>query len=110
MNPNVTNTVPATQEEGALRIVPEQQQSSPDVTHSAATTVYRSNSLDLQQNGILTEPNLDAYHHIAARINAPAIFCPVHQMRVGSPYPHIKGKKASVANKHTAPLGYNYME
>ena len=39
MNPNVTNTVPATQEEGALRIVPEQQQSSPDVTHSAATTV-----------------------------------------------------------------------
>ena len=31
MNPNVTNTVPATQEEGALRIVPEQQQSSPDV-------------------------------------------------------------------------------
>ena len=39
MNPNVTNTVPVTQEEGALRIVPEQQQSSPDVTHSAATTV-----------------------------------------------------------------------
>ena len=31
-------------------------------------------------------------------------------MRVGSPYPHIKGKKASVANKHTAPLGYNYMK
>ena len=77
---------------------------------SATDNTSRSNSRALQQHGRLTEPYMVAYHHIAARINAPAIFCPVHQMRVGSPYPHIKGKKASVANKHTAPLGYNYME
>lgn len=47
------------------------------------------------------------YHHIAARIDAAAIFHSIHQMRVGGPYPHVKGKKASVANKHTASLGYD---
>ena len=39
MNPSVTSNVPATQEEGAFRIMPEQQQSSPATMHSAATTV-----------------------------------------------------------------------